>query len=255
MTPIIDDKRLTDEEYKKEFINSDYHKNTYFDSIIVNDFMNDEELNEFEKASQSEKIFHVVDTCMDNEVERLCGWRPEKTADYFIFDNFYSNPNWSHLVDIIQPKLEKHLGKGLYASHIHVLDSYVPYGIHSDSEQPNIALAPHPAWTLIIPFNDYPSKTYQFHQRSSHKDPWSWIKSEGIVPLEDYSISHEVWEKDFSPLTGYNVFKYLTVESTFEWKKGAMFAADRFRFHCSDNYYNHGIKNKKAIILWTSLKE
>lgn len=255
MSRLIDDQRLDESEYMQEYVNDTYHLDKHFDSITVPNFLSDEELAEFDQAMSHEETFHVVDTSMTKAVIDLCGFEPEKTADYYIFDRFYTKPCWSHLVDIIQPKLEKHLGEGLYASHIHVLDSYVPYGIHSDSEQPNIALAPHPAWTLIIPFDDYPSKTYQFHQRSNHKSPWDWVHAENIEPWDDYSISRELWEKDFAPLTDYEMFRYLSVESTFEWKKGSMFAADRFRFHSSDNYFNHGIKNKKALIMWTSLKE
>lgn len=254
MTQIIDNTWMSADDYKEKFLDSDYHKSTRFDSIIVDNFMNDDELSAFEEAAKSEHIFHVVDNCMEDTVEDLCGFRPELTANYFIYEKFYENPVWSHLVDIIQPKLEEHLGDGLYASHIHILDSYVPYGIHSDSEQPNLELAPYPAWTLIVPFDDYPSKTYQFEQRSSHKGPWDWVHAEKIEPFDDYSIDRETWEKDFAPLTDYEIFKYLSVECTFEWKKGAMFAADRFRFHSSDNYFNHGIRNKKALIMWTSLK-
>ena len=84
------------------------------------------------------------------------------TANYMIFSNFYDDPKWSHLVDIIQPKLEKTFGNGIYASHIHLLDSHFPYGLHNDAEQSNMKIAPHPAWTLIVPLDDYDSTTYVF---------------------------------------------------------------------------------------------
>lgn len=249
----IDNTRLTSEEYCNRYINNEYCKSRDpLESIIVPNFLNDAELDEFWAASQTEDVYHVTDTSMTSAIRSLCGFEQPVTAEYYIFDKFYENPCWEPLVDIMQPKLEKHLGKGVYASHIHILDSYVPYGIHSDSEQPNLQLAPEPAWTLIIPFDDVNSKTYQFHQRSAEKSPWEWVKNNNIKPFTEYSISREMWESEFAPLTDYELFRYLSVESAFEWKRGSMFAADRFRFHCSDNYYNRGIKNKRAIIMWTS---
>jgi hypothetical protein len=243
-------------EYNKKYIQSDYYMSTEFDSRIVDNFLSDGELKEFDTATQSEQIYYVKDTSMSGVTKQLFNETEEDhiTAHYNIFANFYTNPAWSNLVDIIQPKLEKEFGNGIKASHIHVLDSHFPYGLHNDAEQPNMNIAPNPAWTLIIPFNDYPSKTYVFNERCGYKDPWSWIDKEGIKPNDNYCIDLETYEKDFSPITGYEVFKYLTVESTFEWKRGSCFAADRYRYHCSDNYYNHGIKSKKAIIMWTSVE-
>ena len=248
--------RMDKDTYLEKYINSDYYKGTNFESRIYENWLSDEELDAFDAASKSDDIYHVHDTCMGPVAEKLFGEpaADHTTAHYNIFDSFYSKPAWSHLVDIIQPKLEATFGNGIKASHIHVLDSHFPYGLHNDAEQENREDAPNPAWTLIVPLADYPSKTYVFNERSGYKDPWSWINNEGIEPNEDYCIDRETWEKDFDPFTDYELLKYLTVQSTFPWKRGSCFAADRFNYHCSDNYYNHGIKSKKAIIMWTSLE-
>lgn len=255
MTEDTKDHRLSKEEYNAKYMNEEYvhNKHNKFDSIQVENFLSDEELLAFDIASKSDDISYHNDTGMNKEVEMYYGRQTETTAHYNIFANFYTNPAWSHLVDIIQPKLETHLGNGIYASHIHVLESQVPYGIHTDAQQPNMILAPTPAWTLIIPLDDVDSRTYQFNQRTSYKLPWDWIHAENIQPSDEYSISRELWEQDFAPLTDYEIFRYLSIESVFQWKKGSLFAADRYRFHCSDNYYNRGIKQKKAIIAWTSI--
>lgn len=248
--------RLDNDAYKEKYINTEYYKNDIFSSKIVDNFLTDEELNQFDLAANSEHIYYVKDTCMAPEAKRLFGQEIEEhvTAHYYIFDNFYDNPAWRPLVDILQPKLEKEFGN-LSISHIHVLDSYFPYGLHNDADQPNMVIAPKPAWTLIIPFNDYPSKTYVFNERSGFKDPWSWINSYNIQPNDDYSISYDTFTKDFAPITDYELMKYLTPECVFQWKRGSCFAADRYKYHCSDNYYNHGITHKKAIIMWTSIEE
>lgn len=253
MSKVISGEWIDKEEYMDKYIHSDYAaKKDPLECMTVENFLSDEELDTFWEASQSEDIYYVHDNAMAPAVRELCGFEQETTAHYYIFNQFYEKPCWKPLVDIIQPKLEKYLGNNVFASHIHVLDSRVPYGIHSDSQQANLKLAPNPAWTLIIPFDDVDSKTYQFEQRSSEKSPWDWVHNNNIEPFDDYSISRELYERDFAPLTDYEMFKYLSVDSAFQWKRGSMFAADRFRFHCSDNYYNRGIKSKKAIILWTS---
>lgn len=248
---------LTDQQYRERYLNDDYHKEKCMESVIVEDFFNDDEIAAFEQALNSPELNRVhdkTDPNMFSLLKQQYGEEMPTTAYYLGYKEFYSLPDWKHLVDIIQPKLDKHLGEGLYASHIHVLDSYVPYGMHTDAEQANLELAPVPAWTLIIPFDDYDSSTYVFDQRSNLKEPWDWIQQTNQEPGE-YSITHEQWQKDFAPFSDYELFRYLTVESEFKWRKGSMFAADRFRFHTSDNYLNHGLRNKRALILWTSQEE
>lgn len=248
---------LNEADYRAQYIENDFHKSHCMDSIIVDDFFSDDDIAAFEEALSCEQLHTVHDKTDPNMLAMLketYGEEMPTTAYYLCYKEFYTLPDWKHLVDILQPKLDKHLGEGLYASHIHVLDSYIPYGMHTDAEQPNLELAPKPAWTLIIPLDDYDSTTYVFNERSSLKEPWHWVHEEGIEP-GDYSITREQWERDFAPFSDYELFRYLTIESTFKWKKGAMFAADRFRFHTSDNFLNHGLRNKRALILWTSTED
>lgn len=244
--------RMTDNEYKEKYINSTHYENCIFDSKVIENFLSDEEIEAFNNAAKSDDIFYIHDTSMAPVAKTFSTPHGETTAHYHIFDNFYSKPAWSSLVNIIQPKIEAVFGKDIKASHIHVLDSRFPYGLHNDAEQSNMVIAPNPAWTLIIPLDDYDSKTYVFNERSNFKDPWGWINNYKINPRPDYCIDRETFSKDFEPFTDYELMKYLTVESTFRWKRGSCFAADRYRYHCSDNYYNHGITSKRAIIIWTS---
>ena len=201
--------RIKKTEYTQKFIESDYYKNDIFESKVYENFLTDAELDVFDEAARSDDVFYVHDTSMGPVSNRLFGEDPEShtTANYYIFENFYSKPEWSKLVDIIQPKLESTFGEGIYASHIHVLESCFPYGLHNDAEQPNMNIAPKPAWTLIIPFDDYPSKTYVFNERCGYKDPWSWIHNENIQPNETYCVSDETYEKDFVPITDKELMK------------------------------------------------
>tara|TARA_B110000046_G_scaffold64379_1_gene71843 strand:+ start:753 stop:1484 length:732 start_codon:yes stop_codon:yes gene_type:complete len=236
--------RISNEEYRERFLTNEYIKDKRFDSKIIDNFLSDEELDIFDQASKSEHIRYVHDNSAPQHVSTV--------AHYNIFGDFYNNPAWSHLVEIMQPKLQAHFGDDIMASHIHVLDSKFPYGIHNDAEQASLEIAPDPAWTIIIPLEDYNSKTYVFNERSPYKNPIEMAEKLGIEPYDVPAVDQDTWEKDFKPFTGFNVLEYLTVETTFKWKKGSCFAADRFKYHCSDNYFNHGLDGKRAIIIWTS---
>jgi hypothetical protein len=177
-------------EYLSKFLNDEFYKNKVFDSQTYENWLSDEELNIFEKAAQSYEIAYTLDTSMA-PLARQLNLSHEASAHYYKFDKFYTNPTWKHLVDIIQPKLESTFGKDIRASHIHILDSRFPYGLHNDAEQPNLKLAPEPAWTLIIPLADYPSKTYVFNERSNIKSPMEWVEKNNIQPMDNYSISKE----------------------------------------------------------------
>lgn len=246
--------RLEKEEYIEKYIKSDHYVDNVFSSRTIDNFLTEEELDLFDNASKSDNVFYVHDTSMSPIAEKL-NIGGETTAHYHIFSNFYNDPAWNKLVDIIQPKLENAFGKGIRASHIHVLDSRFPYGLHNDAEQPNMKIAPNPAWTLIIPLEDVDSTTYVFNERSGYKDPWSWIHANDIKAKDSYSIDKEKFAEDFDPFTDYELMRYLTVESTFKWKRGSCFAADRYRYHCSSNFFNKGIDGKRAIIVWTSVPD
>lgn len=246
--------RLADDEYLKRYIHNDYYKNTLFNSRTIDNFLSTAELDVFDNATKSNSIYYEHDLSMKKLAAEKLNSDNLTTAHYYIFDRFYDKPDWDPLVDILQPKLEAVFGPGVKASHIHVLESHTPYGLHNDAEQSNMIIAPNPAWTLIIPFDNYDSRTYVFNERSGHKDPWEWIYKNNIQPNDTYAIDYDTYMRDFYPLTDYEVFKYLTIDSVFKWEKGSCFAADRFRYHCSDNYLNHGVTSKKAIIIWTSIE-
>lgn len=256
---MINEDRLSDEDYKNKYLTNEFFLNQ--DSLKtkqIENFLIDEELDIFENATNRDQIFHVEDTAMNASIERHYGEHIAKdkiTANYYIYSNFYTDPTWKDLVDILQPKIEFEFGNGIYASHIHVLESHTPYGIHSDATTPNMKFAPVPAYTLIIPLETVDSRTYQFDQRSNHKVPYDWIREENIKPMKHESIGQELYERDFAPFTHYDMFKYLTIESVFQWKRGSLNAADRYRFHCSDNYFNRGLERKKAIVAWTSTEK
>jgi len=172
------------------------------------------------------------------------------SGHYYVFD-YYDEKN-SSIKNILQPKFDKEFGKDLHIQQIHIFDSFDPYKIHSDVDSAGdvVKEAPNPAWTLIIPLFDVLSHTIVFNEQSEIKSPEHYMKTH--KPYDKPTIDYNTYVKYFSH-TPYSYYDWLSIEDIFQWKKGACFAASRFKFHTSDNFLAHGIKNKRALIAWTSL--
>ena len=216
----------------------------------IENFLSDDELDLFWSYIDHPETIHEVDNCMRDawpEFEHEC------TAHYHIFSNFNTSTSYEPLRNILLPKIKEHFGDTLKLPHIHILRSRFPYGLHNDANQSAEGLDnPLPAWTLIIPFETVNSKTYVFDQRSDYKSPEAWIYHTDPPQFENPAVDKETYERDFAPFTSDWIMHYLTVESVFEWKRGSCFAADRYKYHASDNYFNHGLQGKDAIIIWTA---
>lgn len=247
--------RISNEEHESRFLTQDYldNRTKTFDSRTCPDFLNEQEIELFNYYWKHPYRKHFVDTSMTPIQERVLGPGDYKTAEYNIFSDLYTNKWWAGLKEILHNRIQAWLGPDIYIPHCHVLDSHYPYGIHTDAQQAGFTFAPHPAWTVIIPLEDYNSKTYVFNEPSVQKTPEEHREAHGIELRDEMCISEEVYQQDFAGLgTPREHLQMLTVDDTFPWQAGSAIASDRYKFHSSDNYYNHGITNKRAIILWTT---
>lgn len=222
------------------------NKHMNIDTRTIDNFLSDEEIKKAEDF--------IMTTCTPWE-----NWNPANNKEgrvmsghYYVF-NYYDEKN-KIIKDILEPKFVKEFGSSLYIQQIHIFDSYDPYNIHSDVDSGGeiVPTAPIPAWTFIIPLFDVESHTIVFNEQDPVKSPEHYIKN--TQPFDKPSIDIETYKKYFSH-TSYNLFRYLTIEEIFKWKKGSLFAASRFKFHTSDNFLINGITNKRAIIAWTSLPQ
>jgi len=175
-----------------------------------------------------------------------------KSGDYYIFD--YYDPAFTVIKDILDPKLLAVFGQELFMEQIHIFDCVDPYRIHSDVDS-GWKKSPYPtdpAWTLIIPLCDVDSHTIVFEEGSNNKNPGDYTKT--VPPYNPSRIDAETKQKYFSHVPSNDPLDWLTIEDIFKWKKGAMFAADRFKFHTSDNFPANGVASKRALIAWTRTK-
>ena len=107
-------------------------------------------------------------------------------------DHTYENPNRYIKDDNIL------FFQGLKTINLHILQSFNPYTIHHDFQHEPKTYAPNPAWSMIIPLEDYNSHTINFKQQpnnSSSKTVDKWIKNENPPILN--KITNKECEKYF----------------------------------------------------------
>lgn len=177
-----------------------------------------------------------------------------KTGNYVCYTkNLFLYDQHRVLGNLLLPKLAQEFGPRLRVQSAHVLYSSEPYGIHSDVLSGNREQHEDktPSWTFIIPLDTYDSTTVVFEQISPEiKTVSEWVAATNPPKLD--VITEEEIEKYFTHVPRSDL-EYLSIESTFKWTKGTLFAASRSKFHTSDNYIKNGVSGKEAIIIWTHL--
>ena len=190
------------------------------DTRIIDNFLSDEELNILEKHFlATDDIYRNYNPHGQNGEEIFSG-------TYYII-RYYEEKN-KLVRDILQPKLEKEFGSKLKIQQIHVFDCFDPYNVHSDVDSggPVLPDAPYPAWTFIIPLFDVNSHTITFNEGSKIKQPSEYIKE--TKPFEKSTVDNQTYSKYFSHIPR-DYFRWLSVDKIFSWKRGSLFAADRYK--------------------------
>ena len=214
------------------------------DTRTVKNFLTDQELDTIEQ--------HVLANGMVSLNYNNSNVNPPQkvlSGTYYCFE--YYNQNNKIIRDILQSKFEAQFGPKLHIQQIHIFDCLDPYQIHSDVDSGGDFVPGHVhAWTLIIPLFDVNSHTIVFNEGSETKQPQHYIES--TVPNRTHSMDLATHTKYLSH-TPYDWTKWLSIEDIFEWKRGDLFAASRFKFHCSDNFLANGVTSKRALIAWTTI--
>lgn len=209
---------------------------------IIPDFLSDEEIALIEDLTARYGSADIVG-------------RPNTEFTHYakISGFFLDLPEFKLIAEFLIPRIRQHFGEDLIiANSTHILESYLPYGIHTDvvtaGFEPNDAT--DAAWTFIIPVADYDSHTAVFHQGHDYiKTPQEWIEQTGAQP-HGQPVDPRL-HADYLSHCNPDHLKYLTVEDMFPWKKGTLFAASRRKFHVSDNFPKKGLANKRGIVMWS----
>jgi hypothetical protein len=186
-----------------------------------------------------------------------------KTSSYKLLDNTYkpdSPTAWyeyfepegeKQILDLLLPKLKEALHTEIKINDIHTLTSFIPYQIHSD-----VASGGNqdfddfdPAWTIIIPLDNYDSYTIVFNEESFEtKNPYEWMNDK--IP-KDTNLTD--FFKQYLDHNNLILANYLSIDTMFKWDAGSLNASKRSQFHASDNFIKNGITEKRAIIMWTTI--
>lgn len=161
-----------------------------------------------------------------------------------IYWNYHQHPE---IEKILTPKLQNFIKRPLRVTDAHILEAKLPYLIHTDYIHNNQGDTPE--YTIIIPLDDYDSVTVCFNEWAEDSNDFELFKQsyQGDKKLK---IDPKFVVNRLSHIHPKDIV-YLTVNNTFEWRKGSVFAMDRRYFHCSDNFIKRGLSTKRAIILWT----
>jgi hypothetical protein len=166
---------------------------------------------------------------------------------------FYDR-QFQDLQDILLPLFQFHSNLDLIVDHSHVLDSFIPYEIHTDYRQDRMLTKLEPAYTIIIPLDTYASHTIAFEQHSKFKQVEQYFENEQPLPVE---LSRQISQADKNKYLSHipdHQLNYFSIKEIFAWQKGSVYFCDRQYFHCSDNYTSLGLSGKKALVFWTSIK-
>ena len=153
-------------------------------------------------------------------------WVKEDQLNY-VFQHVYEQLQTDYFKKYFKPHV---IEKG------QILQSYLPYDIHTDYyvKVDHVAeeLKGIPYYTVLIPLANYKTHTVIFDQSADYND--FYIYKDKNPELENH-ISDEDWLKYCSHCWSEDQ-KWLTLETAARWRTGEMFAFDRRRFHCSANF-------------------
>jgi hypothetical protein len=222
----------------------------------VENFLSEAEIAEIEDMNNKGMSTLVIDNYNPSESASI---GLDRIANYWNF-SIYEESN-RRLKEIILPKLQYHFHNDVYIDNCHILESFYPYKIHTDAtdiQDNDYTIKPQggmtAAWTFIIPLDNYNSNTIIFNQEALEiKDAPTWIKNTQPPVLN--SIDEETYNRYLKNVVTPHELQYLSIDEIFPWKKGNLSATSRAKFHTSDWFYNNGVTQKRALVMWTTIPQ
>lgn len=213
-----------------------------FDSRTIHNFLNDQEIELIERV--------IRDTRSDDNTHYD---NKNDSGHNAVIHSFHLDHPWyQEIANVLIPKFHQHFGQDISLDTTHILNAYVPYGVHTDvmSAEFDPNGSREAAWTFIIPLDNYQSHTLVFaQQHNTIKTLARWIEETQPTP---HAINDELHQRYLTHIDRLDL-QYLDVEDIFSWRKGSLFAASRRKFHTSDDFPGHGLACKRAIIIWSTV--
>lgn len=213
-----------------------------FESRTIPNFLSDAEISiiesTVEKHRTTETTFIDVGTNAGHNAV---------THSFFLWMEKYQA-----VADILVPRIHQNFGQNVQLATTHILNAYVPYGIHSDVMSagfdpagPDLA-----AWTFIIPLDSYESNTIVFEQQhETIKTLDVWVNE---IQPQPHAIDDKFHQQYLTHVDRLDL-QWLTPEAVFPWCRGDLFATNRRKFHTSDDFPSRGVECKRAIVIWSTV--
>ena len=157
-----------------------------------------------------------------------------------------------------------------------IQEAITPWKLHADIRWYNNKI---PYKVLLMPMDVEPMSgpvppsewpdTYSatFHQRNflsrwAGQDLTGNSQTNWARPLDNnqyeefvpgYHVTHETWQTHFSHFP-YSHLEGLTLEGLHKWIPKSLVYWDNTSVHCADNFLANGIKTKRSLMLFTTLK-
>lgn len=216
--------------------------NKIVDTVHIENFLSDEEIDYIENIVGSSGYepykYSTVDGSPLTEIQSF---------------DLYTDLYFAGVRDILLPKLQKTLSKDLNVNASHILTSFTPYKLHTDGglEYGIDHVNFYGSWTCVVPFETCNSQTISFNEYfEGEKSLQAWFNE--MKPEKKCVIDDETYQKYFTHIPRHFI-DYFSIESIFNWKKGDLWAASRYKFHTSSNYLNQNMTSKRGLIMWTTL--
>ena len=185
-----------------------------------------------------------LNTILDKLSDAPC--RDQKNNLSYGYTNGFEVGDPMYLVvkkTVIQ-RIELLLGKKIQLHVGMILKSIFPFTIHSDYVKGDL----HPDLAILIPLNLTALETHTVVFNEECLDDFSLYLSRtdqlevNAKSLHKTMCSHETEHR----------LERVSVQGIYKWLPGSVIYWDRKLLHCSDNYIDRDIKEKRALVLFTN---
>jgi hypothetical protein len=221
---------------------------------IIENFLTDEEI--FNLISKFQKSIDL-----DIQIEKVGITMSDKVTPGLESRSHYWYPGPSirdEINSFLTNKIRMKFGQSLKCDNWHILNAFVPYGVHSDSydeDDHNATVLPvsyEYAYTFIIPLANFDTNTIVFNEYSDFsKRPCKWAAKTNHKPV--HALDH-LYQKYFTHENP-EIISHFTIDQIFPWKQGNLLSMSRHAFHCSDNFPAKKILVKRALVGWSYTKD
>lgn len=147
---------------------------------------------------------------------------------------------------LLKDKLESVIGKHKVVE-VDYVELFLPWDIHGEAIRDLKGSAP--LYTVIIPLDDYPSRTIIFDQTSKDYNHFYLYKRDNLPTATP--VSKDFWDENLSHCWDEDRL-YLSLKYVgHQWSKGDALFFKRIHFHSSDNFHLRMQGPKKFLQILT----